>query len=72
MYFRLEIYELERRAIFSRYWFFLSHQARYKKTGDFVKCGMAGFEFIIVKKNARLWDFIIFAGICRELFLQSN
>ena len=49
MYFAPEIYELERRAIFSKRWILLSHKARYKKVGEFVQSEMASFSIVVVK-----------------------
>lgn len=45
------IYQLERRAIFSRRWFLVSHKARYREVGDFVQYDMAGFNFVVVKNK---------------------
>lgn len=63
MYFLSEIYELERRAIFSKHWFLVSHRARYKKVGDFVQYEMAGYDFVVVRNKE---DKIVgFHNICR-------
>lgn len=43
------MYELERRAIFSKKWILVSHQLRFKEPGDFVQITEAGFTFFIVK-----------------------
>ena len=63
MYFLPEIYQLERRAIFSKHWFLVSHKARYRKTGDFVQYEMAGFNFIIVRNKEE--EIVGFHNICR-------
>jgi phenylpropionate dioxygenase-like ring-hydroxylating dioxygenase large terminal subunit len=43
------IYQLERRAIFSKRWFLISHRARYGDVGSYVQYDMAGFNFVVVK-----------------------
>ncbi|PLN76174.1 phenylpropionate dioxygenase [Aspergillus taichungensis] len=44
-----EVYELERRAIFSRSWLLATHKRRLATTGDFVRDEIAGFPFILVR-----------------------
>ena len=63
MYFLPEIYQLERRAIFSKHWFLLSHQSRYTRTGDFVQYEMAGFNFVVVRNKEG--EINGFHNICR-------
>lgn len=58
-----EIYELERRAIFSRQWILISHSARYKNTGDFVQYEMAGFNFVVLKNKTG--EIVAFHNVCR-------
>ncbi|KIW48788.1 uncharacterized protein PV06_01353 [Exophiala oligosperma] len=58
------IYQLEKRAIFSRRWFLVSHKARYRNTGDFVQYEMAGFNFVVVKNKEG--DLVGFHNICRH------
>lgn len=43
------LYELERRAIFSKKWLLVSHQARFRNVGDFLRIVEAGFDFILLK-----------------------
>ncbi|KAK1450454.1 cytochrome P450 oxidoreductase [Colletotrichum melonis] len=43
------MYELERRAIFSKRWMLVSHKARFVEAGDFVQITQAGFNFFLVK-----------------------
>lgn len=63
MYVAPEVYELERRVIFSKRWFLVSHKARYRNVGDFVLYEMAGFSFVVVRnKEQRL---VRFHNICR-------
>ncbi|KAK3691266.1 hypothetical protein LTR37_018755 [Vermiconidia calcicola] len=42
-----EMYECERRAIFSRKWLFITHRNRLQEPGDFLRYTVAGFDFII-------------------------
>ena len=42
-----EMYELERRAIFSKKWILVTHNLRFKKPGDFYRFEMAGFPFVL-------------------------
>ncbi|PLB40367.1 aromatic ring-hydroxylating oxygenase subunit alpha [Aspergillus candidus] len=44
-----EMYELERRAIFSKKWLLTTHKRRLATTGDFVRDEIAGFPFILVR-----------------------
>lgn len=49
----LGMYELERRAIFSKKWLVVSHKARFVEPGDFVRITEAGFSFFLVKDRER-------------------
>ncbi|KAJ5585577.1 uncharacterized protein N7459_005377 [Penicillium hispanicum] len=42
-----ELYELERRAIFSRRWLLITHKLRFTKPGDFLRFEQAGFSFFL-------------------------
>lgn len=44
-----EMYELERRAIFSKKWILVTHKLRFNKPGDFLRFEEAGFSFVITK-----------------------
>ncbi|KAJ5651851.1 hypothetical protein N7507_009277 [Penicillium longicatenatum] len=46
-----DMYELERRAIFSRKWLLTTHKHRVANPGDSVRYDAAGFEFIILKDH---------------------
>jgi phenylpropionate dioxygenase-like ring-hydroxylating dioxygenase large terminal subunit len=46
------LYELERRAIFSRRWILISHQLRFTKPGDWVRFEVAGFPIFIVRDRS--------------------
>jgi phenylpropionate dioxygenase-like ring-hydroxylating dioxygenase large terminal subunit len=43
------LYELERRAIFSRDWMLLTHVLRFDKIGDFQEFNIAGYSFFLIK-----------------------
>lgn len=43
------MYELERRAIFSKKWMLISHEVRFPKPGDWVKFEIVGYEYIIAR-----------------------
>jgi nitrite reductase/ring-hydroxylating ferredoxin subunit len=43
------MYDLERRAIFSRKWIVVSHKARFVQAGDFLRITEAGFTFFLIK-----------------------
>ncbi|KIW81235.1 hypothetical protein Z517_04260 [Fonsecaea pedrosoi CBS 271.37] len=58
------IYQLERRAIFSKRWFLVSHKARYRHVGDYVQYEMAGFNFVVVKDKQG--DIVGFHNMCRH------
>lgn len=42
-----EMYELERRAIFSKKWLLVTHKLRFTRPGDFVRFEEAGFPFFL-------------------------
>ena len=62
-YWSQEVYDLERRAIFSKRWFLVSHKARYREVGDYVQYDMAGFNFVVLKN--KMGDMVGFHNICR-------
>lgn len=64
MYYSPQVYDLERRAIFSKHWILVSHKARYREPGDFVQYEMAGFNFIVVKNKDH--EIVAFHNICRH------
>ncbi|KAI9367761.1 Rieske [2Fe-2S] domain protein [Aspergillus egyptiacus] len=59
-----EMFELERRAIFSRKWLLTTHKLRLPNTGDWLKYEIAGFEFILVKD--RQGEINAFHNVCRH------
>ncbi|KAF4472234.1 cytochrome P450 oxidoreductase [Fusarium albosuccineum] len=46
-----ELYELERRAIFSKRWILVTHKLRFPESGSWVRFEEAGFQFILVRNN---------------------
>ena len=44
-----DMYEFERRAIFSRRWLFMTHSSRLAKTGDFLRFNTAGYDLLITR-----------------------
>lgn len=50
-YSSLELYELERRAIFSKKWMLVTHELRFSDNGTWIRFGEAGFHFFLVKNN---------------------
>lgn len=42
-----EMYELEKRAIFSRRWMFVTHKVRLSQPGEWLKYDVAGFQFVL-------------------------
>ena len=59
-----EMYELERRAIFSRKWLLTSHTLRFSKTGDWLRYDIAGFSFILVRDKEGAVN--AFHNVCRH------
>lgn len=59
-----EMYELERRAIFSRRWMFITHRSRLQKPGDFLRYNVAGYDFIIVVDRQN--NINAFHNVCRH------
>ncbi|KAK4502208.1 hypothetical protein PRZ48_005633 [Zasmidium cellare] len=59
-----ELYDLERRAIFSRKWMLVSHKLRFLDTGNWIRFEEACFQFVIVKGR----DGLIrgFHNVCRH------
>lgn len=66
------MYELERRAIFSKRWILITHRSRLVKAGDFVKFNEAGFSFFLcLDRQGNLTAFTTFAVIGRTLWWQK-
>ena len=58
------IYEIERRAIFSKQWLFVAHKNRFQKPGDYVKYDIAGFSFFLIMDRER--QIRGFLNVCRH------
>ncbi|KAL6229464.1 hypothetical protein BDW75DRAFT_249646 [Aspergillus navahoensis] len=59
-----EMFELERRAIFSRKWLMTTHKLRLPNTGDWLRYEVAGFQFVLVRD--RQGNINAFHNICRH------
>ena len=59
-----EMYELERRAIFSRRWLFITQSSRLKNPGDWLRYEIAGFDIIIIRD--RQGNINAFHNVCRH------
>lgn len=59
-----ELYQLERRAIFSKKWILITHKLRFAKPGDFLRFEQAGYSFVLcLDKDGHLNGF---HNICRH------
>ncbi|CAG7926863.1 unnamed protein product [Penicillium olsonii] len=59
-----EMYELERRAIFSKKWILITHKLRFEKPGDYHRFEEAGFSFFLcLDREGKLNGF---HNICRH------
>ena len=59
-----ELYELERRAIFSKKWLLVTHKLRFTKPGDFLSFKEAGYPFVLcLDKDGNMNGF---HNICRH------
>lgn len=59
-----EMYEFERRAIFSKRWLFITSTSRVKNTGDWLRYQFAGFDIIITRD--RQGNINAFHNVCRH------
>ncbi|KAF2151609.1 ISP domain-containing protein [Myriangium duriaei CBS 260.36] len=59
-----EMYELERRAIFSRKWLLATHSLRVKQPGDFLRMNIAGYDFVISRNRTDKIN--AFHNVCRH------
>nr|OQO23825.1 hypothetical protein B0A51_08147 [Rachicladosporium sp. CCFEE 5018] len=59
-----EIYAIERRAIFSKRWLFMTHRSRFKEAGDFLRYEFAGFDVNIVLDRSGKIN--AFHNVCRH------
>ncbi|KAI1369768.1 hypothetical protein F5Y08DRAFT_324947 [Xylaria arbuscula] len=63
-YLSQEMYELERRAIFSKKWLLTTHKTRLPNPGDWLRYQVAGFDFVISKD--RHGEINAFHNVCRH------
>ncbi|KAF4976141.1 hypothetical protein FZEAL_7160 [Fusarium zealandicum] len=59
-----EMYELEKRAIFSKKWLLVTHQNRLAKPGDWLKFNTTGYEFVVCRD--RKGNTNAFHNVCRH------
>ncbi|KIX99340.1 uncharacterized protein Z520_04916 [Fonsecaea multimorphosa CBS 102226] len=59
-----EMYQLERRAIFSKRWMLITHRARLDQAGDYLKFDIAGYEFVLCRD--RKGEINGFHNVCRH------
>lgn len=59
-----EIYQLERRAIFSKKWILVTHMLRFPAEGNWVKFEEAGFQFFLVRNKQG--EIKGFHNVCRH------
>jgi len=59
-----EMYELERRAIFSKKWMLVSHNARFPKPGHWARYEIAGYQLIICRDRQK--NINAFHNTCRH------
>ncbi|GAP86772.1 putative rieske [2Fe-2S] domain protein [Rosellinia necatrix] len=63
-YLSQDMYELERRAIFSKKWLLTTHKIRLPEPGDWLRYQVAGFDFVIAKD--RTGTINAFHNVCRH------
>jgi phenylpropionate dioxygenase-like ring-hydroxylating dioxygenase large terminal subunit len=59
-----DMYQLERRAIFSRRWMLTTHKSRLAQAGDYLKLDIAGYEFVLCRD--RKGQINGFHNVCRH------
>ncbi|KAI1737373.1 hypothetical protein F4680DRAFT_460435 [Xylaria scruposa] len=63
-YLSQEMYELERRAIFSKKWLLTTHKIRLPNEGDWLRYQVAGYDFVIAKDRTGAIN--AFHNVCRH------
>lgn len=58
------LYELERRAIFSKHWLITTHRLRLPEPGSYCRFEIAGFNFFLLKNKDG--DIQAFHNVCRH------
>jgi phenylpropionate dioxygenase-like ring-hydroxylating dioxygenase large terminal subunit len=59
-----EMYQLERRAIFSRRWLLLTHKSRFTNPGDYLRYSVANYDIVVSKDRAG--EIHAFHNVCRH------
>ena len=59
-----EMYEFERRSIFSRRWLFITHKSRLQESGSYLRYNVAGFDFVLVRDRSGKIN--AFHNVCRH------
>ncbi|KAF5013116.1 hypothetical protein FDECE_836 [Fusarium decemcellulare] len=59
-----DIYELERRAIFSKKWVLITHKQRFPESGSWIRYEEAGFNFFLIRNKEGMIR--AFHNICRH------
>ncbi|CBX96569.1 hypothetical protein IAQ61_005564 [Plenodomus lingam] len=59
-----EMYQLERRAIFSRRWLILTHKSRLANPGDYLRYNVANYDVVVSKD--RSGEIHAFHNVCRH------
>jgi phenylpropionate dioxygenase-like ring-hydroxylating dioxygenase large terminal subunit len=59
-----EMYQLERRAIFSRRWLLLTHKSRFTQPGDYLRYSVANYDIVVSKDRAG--EIHAFHNVCRH------
>ncbi|KAF9698548.1 hypothetical protein EKO04_003881 [Ascochyta lentis] len=59
-----EMYDFERRAIFSKRWLFVSHKSRLTHTGDWLRYSFASYDIILTRD--RTGTINTFHNVCRH------
>ena len=58
------MFELEKRAIFSKRWMCVTHALRVKEVGQFVNFNIAGYKFFVIRDRQN--EVKAFLNICRH------
>jgi phenylpropionate dioxygenase-like ring-hydroxylating dioxygenase large terminal subunit len=59
-----EMYQLERRAIFTRRWLILTHKSRLLNPGDFLRYNIANYDIVVSKDQSS--EIHAFHNVCRH------
>ncbi|KAF2100273.1 Rieske domain-containing protein [Rhizodiscina lignyota] len=59
-----DVYELEKRAIFSKHWLLVTHKLRFPEIGSYKQYEIAGFNFFLIKDRQE--EINAFHNVCRH------